>query len=106
MHTQACIHGSTAIRIVQDVFIITAGAAGASAELERRKFIVLGTTVSYLRTLREPRDPAPGPLRSLMSLDFFFVPLATKVGASLDQVKASQEERRGAEFRVLIFRSR
>ena len=30
-----------------------------------------------------------------MSLDFFFAPLATKVGASLDQVKASQEERRG-----------
>jgi hypothetical protein len=30
-----------------------------------------------------------------MSLDFFFVPLATKVGASLDQVKVSREERRG-----------
>jgi hypothetical protein len=30
-----------------------------------------------------------------MSLDFFFVPLATKVGASLDQVKASQGEKEG-----------
>lgn len=31
----------------------------------------------------------PGQFISLMSLDFFFAPLATKVGASLDQVKAS-----------------
>lgn len=35
---------------------------------------------------------APGLLSSLMSLDFFFVPLATKIGASLDEVKASREE--------------
>jgi hypothetical protein len=27
-----------------------------------------------------------------MSLDFFFVPLAAKVGASLDQVKASDDQ--------------
>ena len=29
---------------------------------------------------------------ALMSLDFFFVPLAAKVGASLDQVKASGDQ--------------
>jgi hypothetical protein len=39
-------------------------------------------------------------LSSLMSLDFFFVPLAAKVGASLDQVKASRDHF-GAELWML-----
>lgn len=88
MHT----HGSTAIRMEARGLNCTGHLyyycrrCRRLVELERRKFMRSGT--------REPRDSA---LSSLMSLDFFFVPLATKVGASLDQVKASQEERRGAE---------
>jgi hypothetical protein len=48
-----------------------------------------GVNVQHLRVL------SPSFLSPLMSLDFFFVPLAAKVGASLDQVKVSLE--RGAQ---------
>lgn len=58
---------------------------------------ILGLLFAILATLRRLREPCPAPaqLSSLMSLDFFFVPLATKAGASLDQVKASREGRSG-----------
>jgi len=69
MHTRARIQGSTAFQVQYY------------------------NSILFTRT-RDPQCPA-GSLSSLMSLDFFFVPLATKVGASLDQVKASREEKRG-----------
>jgi hypothetical protein len=81
-----------------------------SGEVCLRIFLIFwGYCVRFslpLRRLREP-CPAPGQLSSLMSLDFFFVPLATKAGASLDQVKASRGGRRGrilgsADFSFLL----
>ena len=41
--------------------------------------------------IKRPVRSAESTQPTLMSLDFFFVPLAAKVGAPLDQVKVSRD---------------
>jgi hypothetical protein len=44
-----------------------------------------------LMAIKRPVRSAESTQPTLMSLDFFFVPLAAKVGAPLDQVKVSRD---------------
>ncbi len=48
-------------------------------------------TGDHAITTERPVRSAESTQPTLMSLDFFFVPLAAKVGAPLDQVKVSRD---------------